>query len=115
MDHGKLTNNCDGAAADLTCTVLHCTVLSNCTVLYCTVLYCTVLHLLYMRMSGAQMYAGGMRRSLMSPYSDSFHRRLSSVHSCDVSTNIFMCPNYFLDHSHKYFSVQTLSLPLHFE
>ena len=31
MDHGKLTNNCDGAAADLICTVL-----------YCTVLYCTV-------------------------------------------------------------------------
>ena len=31
MDHGKLTNNCDGAAADLTCTALHFTVL------YCTV------------------------------------------------------------------------------
>ena len=26
MDRGKLTNNCDGAAADLICTVLHCTV-----------------------------------------------------------------------------------------
>ena len=26
MDRGKLTNNCDGAAADLICTVLYCTV-----------------------------------------------------------------------------------------
>ena len=43
MDRGKLTSNCDGAAADLICTVLYCTVL-YCTVLYCTVLYCTVLY-----------------------------------------------------------------------
>ena len=41
-------------------------------------------HLLYIRMSGAQMYEGGILRSLTIPYSDSFQWRLLSVHSCKV-------------------------------
>ena len=40
------------------------------------------LALLYINMSGAQMRDGGIRMSAMLPYSDSFHRKLLSIHSC---------------------------------
>ena len=38
-------------------------------------------YLLYIKISGAQMQAGGILRSLIFSYSDSFHIKLLSVHS----------------------------------
>ena len=40
-----------------------------------------LLYLLYIRISGAQIVDGGTRMSFTFSYSDSFHLRLSSVHS----------------------------------
>ena len=57
------------------------------------------LYLLYIRISGAQIVDGGTRMSFTFSYSDSFHLRLSSVHSWTVnlciSDQFLEGPTYF--------------------